>query len=95
MVSNNTGVYPASFYTPESNPNSIYYGYRTDPNTMFGVWESDTSLATKAEVLGFTRGNSHKAYPIALPKRERIINDTLAGVPIVISASDQSSEARA
>jgi hypothetical protein len=95
VVSNNTGVYPASFYTPESNPNSIYYGYRTDPNTMFGVWERDTSLATKAEVLGLTRGNSHKAYPIALLKRERIVNDSLGGVPIVIIASDQSSEAKA
>jgi hypothetical protein len=61
---------------------------------MFGVWERDSSLATKAEVLGLTRGNSHKAYPIALLKRERIVNDSLGGVPIVIIASDQSSESR-
>ena len=62
---------------------------------MFGVWERDPRLATKDEVLALTRGNSHKAYPVSVLKRERIVNDMVGGVPVVIIASAKSSEARA
>ena len=95
VVSNDTGVYPASFYTAESDPNSIYFSYREEPETMFAVWDRNPILATKDEVLAVSRGRSHKAYPISVLNRERIVNDLVGRVPVLIIASDKSSEARA
>ena len=94
VLSNNTGLYPASFYRAESNPDSIYHSYRTDTETMFPVWQRDDVLDPKVEVLAVSRGMSHKAYPISILNRERVVNDVVGGEPVVIFASDQSPEAR-
>ena len=56
VLSNNTGLYPASFYRAESNPDSIYHSYRTDTETMFPVWQRDDVLDPKVEVLAVSRG---------------------------------------
>ena len=61
---------------------------------MFPVWNRDDVLLTKDEVLVFSRGSSHKAYPIAILNRERVVNDVVGGEPVVIVASDRSPEAR-
>ena len=37
VLDQETGVYPAEFYTPENNPQSIYYEYFESPETMFPV----------------------------------------------------------
>ena len=94
VLSNETGVYSASFYTSEWNPDSIYYEYRADPQTMFPVWERDSVLHAKDEVLAVSRGTSHKAYPVSVLNRERVVNDVVGGTPVVIFASDRSAEAR-
>ena len=94
VLSNATGVYPADFYAAEGSPESIYYAYRAGTGTMFPVWNRDDVLLTKDEVLVFSRGSSHKAYPIAILNRERVVNDVVGGEPVVIVASDRSPEAR-
>ena len=94
VLSNSTGVYPADFYAAEGSPESIYYAYRAGTETMFPVWNRDDVLLTKDEVLVFSRGSSHKAYPISILNRERVVNDVVGGEPVVILASGRSAEAR-
>lgn len=94
VLSNSTGVYPADFYAAEGSPESIYYAYRAGTETMFPVWNRDDVLLTKDEVLVFSRGSSHKAYPISILNRERVVNDVVGGEPVLILASGRSAEAR-
>ncbi len=94
VLSNDTGLYSASYYTSEWNPDSIYYDYRADPQTMFPVWERDGVLHAKDEVLAVSRVTSHKAYPISILNEERVVNDVVGGTPVVIFAGDSTPEAR-
>ena len=95
VLSAATGIYPSFTYTPEDDERSLYYEYRARPDTMFPVWDRDPRLEAKDEVLGLTRGDSHKAYAVAVLQRERVVNDEISGVPVVIIASAKSSDARA
>ena len=61
-----TGVYPARLYEPESDPGSLYFSYRADPDTMFPVWNRDVRLDTKDQVLTLSIDDVHKAYPVDL-----------------------------
>jgi len=63
VLSRETGYYPPGFYEPEINIRSIYYDYRVRAETMFPVWDRGDRLDTKDEVVGFSSGDSHKAYP--------------------------------
>ena len=95
VISDETGVYPADFYAEESNPGAIYYDYFNSPETMFPIWNRDGSLETKAQALGLEIDGSFKAYPIDVLRSERVVNDTLAGVDVVIVASSGSAAAQA
>ncbi len=95
VLSNETGVYPAGFYASEWDPSSIYYDYRADTKTMFPVWQRDSVLDAKDEVLALSRGGAHKAYPVRVLNRERVVNDVVGGVPVVIISGGGGSEARA
>ena len=94
VVSNETPYYPAHFYGPESSPQSIYFPYRTDPGTMFPVWNQDGRLQVKDEVLGVVLDDAKKAYPVKLFQEERLINDTIGDTNIVLVASGTLSDGR-
>ena len=61
---------------------------------MFAVPFRDDRFGVKEEVLGISNGGSHKAYPVALLMEERVVNDVVGGVPVLIVASPVSSAAR-
>ena len=86
-------IYPPEFYTPETDRRSIYRSYRTNPETIFPVWNRDTRLETKDEVLGLSFGDVHKAYPVEMLQQERLVNDVVGGTELVIIASATSSGA--
>ena len=92
VLSRETGsIYSSSFYEPESDSRSIYYSYRTNPESIFPVWNRDSRLVTKDEVLGLSFGEVDKAYPVEVLNKERIINDVVGGTELVIIASAASS----
>lgn len=95
VLSLDTDYYPPRFYEPENHPRSIYYDYRVSAETMFPVWNRDSALETKDEVLGLSVDGIHKAYSVMKLRELRVVNDSVGDKNVVIIASDMSSDARA
>ena len=80
-------------YLHEREEKSIYWEYRADPQTMFPIFQRDPVMAAKAEVLGVSIGDIHKAYRITDLMDERIVHDRLGDLDVVVIASGVSSDA--
>jgi hypothetical protein len=89
-----TGFYLPQSYTHERDPSSIYFDYRSDPDRRFAVWNRDGRLELKAEILGLSVGDVHKAYPLEALRSEGVVNDVVGGAEVVIVASEDSSSTR-
>ena len=94
VLAQDTGIYPAEFYVPEDNPLAIYYNYFTSEEVMFPVWLRDETFQPKQVVVGLTVGESAKAYSIRDLQAERLINDTVGGMNVVVVASPESRAGR-
>ena len=88
VISNDTGVYAAEFYTPEDDFSSIYYSYRADPGTMFPVASIDDSLPIKEQIFGLSIGDDARAYRRSTVALAKVVNDTVGGQDVVIVALD-------
>ena len=86
VISNDTGVYPATFYTPEEDTSSIYFSYRVDPGTMFPVAEIDDSVLVKEQVFGLTFGDTARAYRRSEVSLAGVVNDSVGGQDVVLVA---------
>ena len=95
VLEQDTGIYEADFYAPEDDPGAIYYSYFNAPDTMFPVPDRSDRLETKDVVLGVQLNGSYKAYPSALLRERRVVNDAVGGDEIVVLASAGSQGARA
>ena len=95
VLEQDTGIYEADFYAPEDNPGAIYYSYFNAPDTMFPVPDRSDRLETKDVVLGVQLNGSYKAYPSALLRERRVVNDAVGGGEMVVLASAGSQGARA
>ena len=95
VQSRETGYYPARSYEREDSPRSIYFAYREDPETMFPIWNRDEQLVPKQLVLGVVAGDGYKAYSIDALRRDRLVNDSVADVDLVVVASSLSADALA
>ena len=84
VISNDTGVYPADFYTPEEDFASIYYSYRTDPGTMFPVAGIGDGLPIKEQVFGLTFNGESRAYQRSVLRHFPVLNDTVGSQDAVI-----------
>ena len=93
VQSRETGYYPARSYEREDSPRSIYFAYREDPETMFPIWNRDEQLAPKQLVLGVVAGVGYKAYSIDALRQDRLVNDSVADVDLVVVASSLSADA--
>ena len=94
VLSLDTGSYSPRSYQPEDHEASIYFDYRATAETMFPIWDRDERLDTKDEVLGFSTGDVHKAYPVQTLQGARVVNDSVGDTEIVILASAGSSGSR-
>ena len=94
VLSQDTGIYPAEFYVPEDNPLAIYYNYFTSEEVMFPVWLRDETFQPKQVVVGLTVGESAKAYSVRDLQAERLVNDTVGGMNLVVVASPESRAGR-
>ena len=95
LINPEAGLYQARVYRPEDDPQSIYYSYFNTPETMFPVWDRSAVLETKAVVLALSVGDAHKAYWVHALQQERVVNDSLGGVEVVVISSAASQGARA
>lgn len=84
VLSRNTGIYPPDVYQSEHDPQSFYYDYRNSPLTMFPVWQTDGRLYAKDFVLIVSLGGVDKAYSLRALQTERVVNDEVGGVNVVL-----------
>ena len=94
VISDDTGVYPAEFYRPESDRRSIYYSYRAARGTMFPAPGMDDALPIKAPVFGLAFGGAARAYPQDALLLAPALNDTVGGQAVVI-VTDAAGATRA
>ncbi len=94
VLAQDTGIYPASFYVPEDNPQAIYFSYFTAEEVMFPVWLRDETFQPKQVVVGLSVGDSAKAYSVGDLQNERLVNDTVGGLNVVVVASPESRAGR-
>ncbi len=87
VLSIDTGVYPRRSYQPEGDQRSIYFDYRSDPETMFPVPHRSSLLSTKGQVLGLKLDGQSKAYPLNVLLDQPVINDSLGSENVVVVTS--------
>ncbi|MCH7785879.1 MAG: DUF3179 domain-containing protein [Chloroflexi bacterium] len=91
ILSLDTGYYSPGQYEPEYDARSIYFDYRNSSKTMFPVAGRDSRLNIKDKVLVLSIGDVSKAYPLKVLQQERIVNDTLGGVNLVVLSGSNRS----
>ena len=82
-------------YTREYYPGAAYGAYFASPETMFPVWRRSALLPAKSLVFALELNGAPKAYPLDALGRERVVNDTLGGVAVVLVADGQGRTVRA
>jgi hypothetical protein len=74
---------------------AAYGDYFASPDTMFPVWQRSQILPAKSWVFTQLIDGQPKAYPLSLLAEERLINDTLAGLDLVVVFDEGGHGARA
>ena len=77
------------------SPGAAYGSYRASPETMFPVWKRSAALESKAWVYALRIGGRAKAYPLEVLFRERVTNDSIGSVTVVLVADRESGAVRA
>jgi len=67
-------------------PGAAYAGYFASETTMFPVRRARRELAEKARVFGLARGGAARAWPLDALLAARVVNDAVAGEPVVLVA---------
>jgi hypothetical protein len=95
VLDDDTGIYPAASYLPEDDPRSIYFDYRVKTTTIFPPGAGSDALPEKTLVLGINAGGAAKAYELTGLRDDRVVNDMVGGVEVVVIATDNANGARA
>ncbi len=82
-------------YPRDYTPGVPYGAYFASPDTMFPVWQRSRVLPPKAFVYALKLNEVPKAYPLDALERERVTNDTLGGVDVVLVADGAGRTVRA
>jgi hypothetical protein len=82
-------------YDRDYTPGAAYGKYFASPNLMFPVWKRSKTLPEKTWVFALLVGSSPKAYPLEALAREKVVDDTLGGTPVVLLADPGTQEVRA
>ncbi len=77
------------------SPGAAYGTYFASPETMFPVWKRSAALEAKAWVYALRIGGRAKAYPLEVLFRERVTNDSIGPVTVVLVADGESGAVRA
>jgi hypothetical protein len=82
VLDRETGVYPADFY--ESGV--LYGNYFAANETMFPVWQRSELLENKDFVYALNIEGIPKAYDVRTLTEEKVVNDSIGDVPVVLIA---------
>ncbi|HEV7517889.1 MAG TPA: DUF3179 domain-containing protein [Thermoanaerobaculia bacterium] len=82
-------------YDRDYTPGKAYGKYFASPDLMFPVWKRSQALPDKTWIFALLVGAAPKAYPLDALTRERVVDDTLGGTPVVLLADPGSREVRA
>jgi len=74
---------------------AAYGKYFASPETMFPVWKRDDRLETKTWVYALRSGAASKAYPLSMLFAERVVNDVVGALPVLLVAEPESGSVRA
>lgn len=81
VLSENTG------YSRVYEPGAAYGDYFAYEDTMFPVWQRSDLLPTKSRIFALQIDGIPKAYPVDILIKEKLANDTLASVNLVLVAT--------
>jgi hypothetical protein len=85
----------ATGYDRDYTPGKAYGKYFASPELMFPVWNRSKALPDKAWIFALLLGGAPKAYPLDALARQRVVDDTLGGTPVVLLADSGGREVRA
>lgn len=77
------------------SPGAAYGKYFDSPETMFPVWKRDDALEPKEWVYGLRHGALARAYPLKVLFSERVVNDDVGSLPVVLVSDPASRSVRA
>jgi hypothetical protein len=76
-------------------PGAAYGRYFASPDTMFPVWKRDTRLPPKTWVFALRLGAAARAYPLETLYAERVTNDRIGNIDVVLVSSPEGGAVRA
>jgi hypothetical protein len=85
----------ATGFTRDYRPGAAYGTYFNSPELMFPVPRLDDRLAAKEEVFTLVINGAPKAYALRKLRSQRVLNDELGGVAIVLITDNQTGATRA
>lgn len=74
---------------------AAYGRYFASPETMFPVWKKSPALPAKSWIYAVRAGARAKAYPLDVLFRERVVNDQILSLAVVVVADPESGAVRA
>ena len=74
-------------YDRPYQPGAAYGHYFSQPDTMFPVWSRSPDLRAKDYVYGLRVGGARKAWPVEALAAERVVNDEVGGLAVVLVAA--------
>lgn len=89
-----TVVGPDTGFQRDYAPGAAYGRYFASPDTMFPVWKRSGVLEPKTWVYALRQGTAARAYPIEILLRERVVNDRVGSVNVVLIADAESGAVR-
>lgn len=75
-------------YAPRNYKRDPYARYRDSDRIGLDGEFDDDRLHPKTEVLGITHGGEARAYPTPAVRDADVVNDTVGGLPVVVTAVD-------
>jgi hypothetical protein len=88
-------VSPKTGYDRDYSVGAAYGGYFASPDSMFPVWKRASALEPKARVYALRNGSAARAYPLEALLAERVVNDRVGALPVVLVADPEARSVRA
>ena len=82
-------------FARDYSPGAAYRKYFESPETMFPVWKRDGALEPKEWVYGLRHGALARAYALTVLFEERVVNDAVGSLPVVLVSDPASRSVRA
>jgi hypothetical protein len=77
------------------SPGAAYGRYFESPETMFPVWIRDGALEPKKWIYGIRHGSFARAFPLDVLFAERVVNDAVGPLPVVLVSDPAGGAVRA